>query len=331
MKTTPHVRHVCRTHKVAQADFLAVTSTTTNGMFSKRDAVAAIRDRINARRNGCCTLKRAMERYDLADRAVTEWADQRNVGRERRAWRQIAPRLTVEQRKVRQIKRILGGMRRTANGGCAHFRPPAHSGDVTRIFESVPTGNASAETVTSRGEQYSRRCTYHRWDATHTIRASLVDLLNVHRSPVPELVDGLLVLQVADTDREGVYKIKAIEIVGKRLRCVIKHVADQGDGQWHVAKTLSGAVIARNRAARVAESERVGMIDAAVLRSWGWCRAGIMLWCKRHNITRGGASTTKTRIAAGAKSAALARLILRHGGPMDSYERRLVRAANVTG
>ena len=188
MKVSAHAKHVCRTHRVAQADFLAVTSTTT-----RRDAVAAIRDRINARRNGCCTLRRAMERYDVVARAVAEWSDQRNVGRERRARRRLAPRLTVEQRKVAQIERILGGMRRTASGH-AHFRTPAHSGDVTRIFEAVPSGRASAETETSDGEQYSRRCTYRRTDATHIIRASLTDLINVQRSPVPELVDGLLIV-----------------------------------------------------------------------------------------------------------------------------------------
>jgi hypothetical protein len=106
------------------------------------------------------------------------------------------------------------------------------------------------------------------------------------------------------------------------------YIADQGDGQWHLAKTERGAAVALGRSQRAAADKsnaqrdlKSGRITGRVVRDWGWCSNGVRQWCSRHNVTR----NLSERLRTGASSRAIARLIARHGGPRDSYDSLILK------
>ena len=304
-KTKRHISHSAKVARAPVRDALDAYNTLTVA-----DGVAAIRTRTG------CTVKTARERLDAARAVVdTVHADQRR-GEKRRANAVTAGVLSIDDRKSLAIRSMMYGL------GGAGLPGEHYSGDT--LWRVIPVGrpDVGASTLTTSGDQYSRRCTYRRTDATHRLKICLSDLVAARRTPVPASIDGEIVIR-AQSIRENVYQITTIGTKGKEVELRHRFAADQGAGQWYLGKTERGAVTALNRSVRQRESVRLGKVNAATCRGWGWCSAGIRQWCDRHGITRNVAA----RLRDGATSKAIARLIGKHGGPVNGYERRLIDAA----
>ena len=272
-----------------------------------------IRSRI-IKRGGKCTVKTARSRFDSAAETVTVYHQQQQLGDHRREIAAIAPPLTVAERKAHQLRRLVGS---DAPGG-------DYSGVTSWRIKPVSPGEVGAYTTTSTGEQYPGRGHVNfRTDAVHVMHLSLTTLLAARQTPVPRTVDGNLVVS-AKLTRPDIYAVKVVTQIGKQVDLRPMFVADQGGGQWYLGKTERGAATALNRSRRVSESEKADRINAAVIRSWGWCSDGALDWCRANGITR----DVRRRMKRGVKSGALSRLIHRHGGPSGTYERRLVAAAH---
>lgn len=105
----------------------------------------------------------------------------------------------------------------------------------------ISTGSPSAETKTSRGKQYSRRCTYHQTDAVHTIVVPADWYTRVYRRGLGS-VDGMLTLNAEPVESDGytIYKATWMRRSGKRILAESGYVAIGENGAAH-AKTESGA------------------------------------------------------------------------------------------
>lgn len=300
-----HIRHAARQAGIAQIDIIAALECSATAGTER------IRDEVQ-RRGGKITVKAARARYDaalpIADQVRRD--TRRGDNRRYRANRPATP--TIEQRKVRQIGRLL-----------ADYPGERYSGATEWVIIPCERGKWHAETRARDGEQYSRKCTYRRTDATHRIHVSLADLVAAKATGVPGLIDGQIIV-AAKQVRAGIYWVATLRTTGNRADYGQGCVANQGDGRWHFAKTERGAVTALNRSLRADEASRERRIAAETCRRWGWCAQGIRDWCARHGIRRNLAA----RLRHGVASIILARLIKRHGGPADSYERRLILAAS---
>ena len=295
-RTLNHLRHLARTHKCTLRALRARVEHSTIAA-----GVASIQGP---------TRKAARAEYDAAEAAHDTY--QRHV---RKHLRRVAARETVDMtiayRKKRMVWRAIG----CDWGG-------EYSGDTGRAVVLCASGESSARTVTSRGEQYSSRCTYHMTDAVHVVHASLHDIYTARSMGLPARIDGQPVL-AAELVRPGIYRVRLLATVGKQVDVQTRYAANQGAGRWHVAQTERGAVTAINRALRADEAARQGIITAQQCREWGWCAAGIRAWIARRGIRR----DVARRMRDGVDSRALARLIARQGGPQTSYDRRLMAAA----
>jgi hypothetical protein len=302
-KLTKHISYAAKMNGVPVWDVRIAYESRT-----KTEAIAAIRNRAK------CTFRQAGERFAAAQEVVLAVRAQRSKGYCRRKNAEIAPSQSVYERKTNAIRRIIGGA-----------LPGEHySGETVWKISAVPRTEVSAKTTTSSGEQYSRRVTWHKRDAVHWLNICFGDLVAARRTPVPASIDQELVIR-AQQVRPDIYELTTIGTKGKAVDLRHRYAANQGGGQWHLAKTERGAVIALNRSIRQAETERLGKINATTCQNWGWCAVGIKQWCVRHGIRRNLAS----RLRKGAKSTAIARLIAKHGGPRDAYERRLLMAAGI--
>jgi len=254
-----------------------------------------------------------MQRVQSARQLVTLYRHERF--KPRRRLLDLQSPISVDERKTHQVRRLV----------YQHVNPEAYSGETSYQFSAAKTpGGISAETVTSAGEQYSRQVTYHRTNAIHRIRLSLTALAAARRTGVPASIDGNAVVSAVMV-RDGIFELIVIRIVGKQISLAVRFSADQGDGQWHLAKTERGAVTALNRAKRHDAESAAGIISGRTVSGWGWCRDGVRQWCHLHGITR----DVKRRLRRGASSRAIARLILRHGGAKTGYDRRLLTAAGI--
>lgn len=105
----------------------------------------------------------------------------------------------------------------------------------------ISTGSPSAETKTFKGEQYSRRCTYHQTDAVHTIAVPANWYTCVYRRGL-DRVDDMLTLNAEPVDSDGytIYKASWMRRKGKRILAENGYIAIGENGSAH-AKTESGA------------------------------------------------------------------------------------------
>lgn len=142
----------------------------------------------------------------------------------------ILPNGTLRERAEKRVKR-------TVESWMAR-NTPAFSGDTE---DRVTIGEASAETLTDREEQYSRKCTYHKTNATHCVTVPADYWRKVIRRGMVD-VDGLLTLDLEPIthDSRTVYAAKWARVCGKRLKMESGYIAVDGDETAH-AKTPQGA------------------------------------------------------------------------------------------
>lgn len=308
-----HLRHIARETHTPAADMKIALDA---GGLRTGAATAAIRTRVHAR-GGQCTWAAASARLDAADGSIARYLNERNVGNRRRVTAKRLGRGSVTERTKYQIERLTSeewpAQLLSQYGG-------RYSGETSYIVTPVgPTSTLLAETVTGRGEQYTKSSRWHKTDATHNYRLSLTRLLTSRRLGLPTRIDGHIVV-AASTVRPQVYAVTLIKRVGKQVVCRQMYASDQGGGMWHLARTERGAVTALHRSRQETRARTDGLVTGGQCREWGWCRDGIRAWCAHHRITR----DITGRLRRGVSSGALKRLIERHGGPRDSYERHLV-------
>jgi hypothetical protein len=303
-----HLRHIARATHTPAAD---MTIALDAGGVQTGAATTAIRKRVHAR-GGQCTWAAARERLDAADRSIVRYLRERKIGDLRRVTAKTLGRGSVAERTRYQIERLFVTPLSQYGG--------RYSGETSCTVTPVgPTGRISAESVTQEGERYTQSSRWHKTDATHHYRLSLTRLIRARRLGIPPRIDGHIVVAAVRV-RPQVYHVTLIQRVGKQVVCRKMHASDQGGGMWHLANTERGAVTALHRS-REDQSARIdGRVTGQLCREWGWCRDGIRSWCAHHRITR----DITGRLRRGVKSGALERLIERHGGPRDVYERRLV-------
>jgi len=306
---TSHIRHTAQRAGVAIAD-LSVIASSGGGVAQ---TLAAMRD--NLKRRGIeSTIAQARERIEAARPALEQMANDIARGNNRRSRTARKPDLTLTQRTVRQINRLMNAI-----------PGERYSGKTTWTCRPIRRGESpTAQTEKSYGEQYSSRCKYSKTDANHAYSVSLSDLIAARATGLPAAIDGWQVVR-AKQSRAGIYEVSLLGSARNQARARIAFAADQGAGRWHLAETERGAITALNRSLRADEASLAARINSALCRAWGWCADGVRQWCERHGIRR----AVSARIGRGAKSTAIARLIRRHGGPADSYELRLLRAAGV--
>ena len=248
---------------------------------------------------------------------------ERGRERQRRRDRQSPATLTVQGRKDRIVQMLLGSWVGSLPG-------QEYSG---KTHYHVAHGEPRAWTDISAGEPYPGNCTWRQTDANHHIRATISGLLRVRRAGLPfhcpydraTIIDCELV-RVEPNGR--IFKALAVTESRKSIRDVDVWLADRGNGQIHFAKTERGALLVLRRAANVAaDRERTKADDAtgtvtstALSLRHSWCSGGIRQWCKKHGIRR----NLDRRLKEGCSKVAILRLIKKHGGPSDSYERTLV-------
>lgn len=226
MSTHTHLAHLARAHGCT---LYALKSRIAADTIA--EAVAAIRER-------GLTAKAARAAYDAAESAAAQY-DCDQLTHERRVRRAHVATYTLDQRKVRIIERMIS--RDSLPGG--HY-----SGCTSWRVEAVAPGMGGASTSTEHGEQYSRRCTYRKTNASHSVSVSVHDLYHARYTlGLPATVDGIPVI-AGDLVRPGIYRIRLLYSRGKRADARTAFAANQGGGQWHVAATERGAVTALNRA-----------------------------------------------------------------------------------
>lgn len=115
----------------------------------------------------------------------------------------------------------------------------SYSGETRYTFTWTEEGNPSAETVTARGDQYSRSCTYRRTDATHLVRLSpeWAPLL-VERADIAEVSarDGMDLIGWHPDGRVCWVKRK-----GKAIMAEQGYIAHFGDTAHHSTKSQAEA------------------------------------------------------------------------------------------
>ena len=302
-----HISHVAKSAGVPVRD-------AWNAWENKIILCSTIKDGVNnIRWRSKCTVKAARQRYDAALGVVDKVVKERWIGKRRRDVAKPKPIQTIQERKVSIILLLIG------------FRMPGshYSGDTVWEVDAVTRKEVCAYTRLSEGDQYSKSCWYSKTDAAHHLNICLGDLIAARRTNVPASIDGELVIR-AQQIRDGIYELTTIRNKGKSIKSKTRFAADQGVGQWFLGNTERGAVVALNRAKRQIEIVRLGKINAKTCRDWGWCSTGIIQWCAEHGIRR----DLKTRLRSGTKAKAIARLIVKHGGPRTSYERRLIEVAS---
>ena len=283
-----------------------------------QEKVLAIQARCRAR-GGRLTRRASRQRLDEALPVARQLTCDLGRGEHRRRGAAV-DEPTLEARFSRQIKNrlypsIVGG---------------TYSGSTRWVYLR---GDPDAHTTLAEGAPYSSGCKYLRTDAVHTIHATLTGLRRVAAAGLPYRLarDRTLILDATAirVEREG--KIVAVTIVdqkGKAIRCKQAFVADQGGGQFHVAKTERAAVTALRRAAAANVPFSGSRVSAPDLqKTLGWCGAGIRNWCERHGVRR----NLVSRLQRGARPQAIVRLVRKHGGPDDEYDRRLLAYLGAVG
>jgi hypothetical protein len=165
-----------------------------------------------------------------------------------------------------------------------------------------------ATTSTSRGKQYSRRCTYRRIDAEHRVMISaegMIDLLDAQEIARASAAEGLPLISYRAATGEATWVVT-------RHRAIYAQrgwVAAESGTIYHSTKSLDharrgvtrkarlaaqAAVVAATRQREQARAERrarlvVRLCRGAVAtvadaRAAGYCEPGIRAWQERHGI-----------------------------------------------
>jgi len=299
-----HVKHLAKSHKIAAADLAAVIDLPTLAA-----ACAAIRKRTGK------SAADARKRYDAAIDAAAEYRKQARVGNIRRGKSAMPPALDLLARKIRQIDRIMP------------YKPGEYySGKTSWTCVPIARGVTApyAATATEKGGQYYGRYHHRKTNAKHTYGVSLSDLVAARAAGIPARIDGWQVVRAKQV-RADIFLVDLLGSTRNQATAKQCYAARQTNHQWYLCATERGAVVALNRDIRADEASRENRINAIICRAWGWCAEGMRQWCAKNGITRNLAA----RLRSGASSAALARLIRKHGGPSNGYEKRLVLAAGL--
>ncbi len=173
------------------------------------------------------------------------------------------------------------------------------SGNVTHQYKFNPY--CSVRTVTSKGEQYSSRCTYRKTDATHYFKFTIDGIKNLMKLP-KEVVNA--------SWNDGLPLIAASNIKGRTAECVwvkgTKKLSDEsGAIAWDYfkddcvifhGKTVQSAKIGLNKKIQILVEqeknrqrrldglpplwkERIKVSDIRPLT--GWCLPGIRQWISK--------------------------------------------------
>lgn len=178
----------------------------------------------------------------------------------------------------------------------------SYSGSTSR---EVAWGEfTTATTTVSKGDQYSRRCTYRKTDALHKVTISVdgvVDLLEANVIREASREEGMPLIAYRAATGEATW----VTDRNKRLVAVRGWIAAEGDTIYHSTESLDHARrgLARKAAAaarsaeRSAEDARAARRAKLVVRlcrgavatvadavAAGYCQAGIQAWQQRHGI-----------------------------------------------
>jgi hypothetical protein len=304
--TKQHAKHLSKKSNIPSSSIRIAAKYALEG-GTQAQAIADIRSG-NHRRGGKMTFNKASERFCIALSVAREAKSDLLRGEKRREKRAGVTQGSTEDRLNRAVNSLFP---HRGFGG-------DYSGTTTR---TITYGEPSVDTTQTCGDRYGGSSKYFQTNATHSISCTVSGLRSVIESGLPIWLgaDNAYLIQAAKT-RPGIFKVLAVVAVGKQIRLRKMFIAQQEGGFFHLAKTERGAVTALNRSNQAPENER-GNINSSILRKWGWCREGTLNWCASHGITR----NINARLRRGAKPLAIARLILRHGGPINSYEKRLIR------
>lgn len=170
----------------------------------------------------------------------------------------------------------------------------------------------AARTTTSRGDQYSRRCTYRRLDARHEVTLTVegtVDLIDAPALAAASEREGLPLISYCAATGAAVW----VALRGKAIRAQRGWIATAGEGAgaviYHSTESLDHARRGASRKAGAAarEAERIARDRATETRAdrrarlvvrlcggatatvgdalrAGYCRPGIAAWQQRHGI-----------------------------------------------
>jgi hypothetical protein len=178
------------------------------------------------------------------------------------------------------------GMRIAKNGG-------DYSGVVSHYV--LFTNGCGAETVTKRGEKYSRSCQYSKTDAEHCVTFNYINAHTLKENE--ELVkisenDYLYLIELVPL-KSGVFKATWVKNKGKQIVSESGWVAKMGDMIYHSTTSEEHCMSALKRKFKLAKTQsREATMDrikqAEILkltdirRITGWCQAGCKAWLDRY-------------------------------------------------
>jgi len=310
-----HVRHLAKKFGVPSEDVEARLK------YNMTDGSRAIRQRF-IRRGRKCTWEQARDRYDAAVVVVNKYLEECTKGKVRRD-RAFVPAPTLHERKLRQFLRLYDVGMRPQRMTARKLPGGYYTGGTKWEVKFIPPDqDPYARTHIYDGGSYSRRCYYRKNKAVHEVGICLSDIAQVQRLGISPWVDDEMIVKATEI-REDMYEVKTLITKAKRADYRTAYLALQrskfGDFT-HLAKTERAAVTALNRHKRISEDFKTGVVSADLCASWGWCREGMRLWARSHNIRR----RIKDRMKIGVRVESLSRLIKRHGGPKDGYEKKLL-------
>lgn len=153
-------------------------------------------------------------------------------------------------------------------------------------------GSAHAHTETSKGETYSRACTWRKTDAVHHVETSPQAVLRLSRavaSGLPLRMAGMVHLDAVPAG-EGRYVVAVAKRGrGKTVACERGLFAQRmAEGDWfHASSERAIVAEVRRRAKGVEAGDCVRALFAkksitvAACRRLGWCEPGIRAWVAR--------------------------------------------------
>lgn len=165
-----------------------------------------------------------------------------------------------------------------------------YSGETRHVVTLGVTTSASTET--SRGETYSRGCTYRKTDATHRIEQTPQAVLRLSRAVaagLPVVTAAMIHLDAVPVG-EGRYRVTVAKrgkgkTIASERGLLVQRMAE---GDWFHAATERAIVAEVRRRAKQADGhERVKAlfqrrtISIAACRRLGWCEPGIRSWVAR--------------------------------------------------
>lgn len=152
-------------------------------------------------------------------------------------------------------------------------------------------GSTDAGTETSRGETYSRGCTYRKTDAVHWIEQTPQAVLRLYhavRQGLPVVMAGMVHLDAVPVS-EGRYSVVAAKNAkGKTLGIEKGLVQRMAEGDWFhahderaILREVRRRATARTAPGLIRASLNRPQITVAAVRRLGWCEPGIFAWLRK--------------------------------------------------